>query len=595
MNMKKIYGITITLLIGLGLFTPAFSALQPKEVEDKYGGTLIWGTISLPSALSPASSRYADHLAGGQAFNSLCRPDWDLTPRPELAQSWEVSPDRLTWTFHLVENATWHDGVPFTSADVKYTVEELLPKYHGHGAKIFKYVDRVETPDKYTAKIIFTNPSAAFASALNHYHFSILPKHVYEGTDYLTNPATTTKPIGTGPFIFEEYVEGSHVTYVRNPNYWRTDKDGNRLPYLDKVIIKYYTDSATATLAILAHEVDYFPFWTPLEALPYIKVDPTLAWDPGPGKPLALAPEIFNLILNCRGTEGKGLAPLENIEVRRAIGYAVDKEDLKEKVFFGLMDLHCGPIPPGKWYDESIENPDNPGYVYDPERAEKMLDEAGYPRDPETGIRFELKLVARHEAHYVRLSEMVKENLREVGIKAIMTVYDSTTANQKVFVDHDFDMYCMSWASGPDPNIGIARYCTTESIGEIPYTNGGAYSNPKNDELWDQASVEFDEEKRWELFSEIQHLMTEEAPFIWIGMGWKIFTWNKRLVGVPQSCENMMGLIDEVYWEPMEPTEPTEPTPSEPFPTLIVAVIVIIAIGGVALLIYFVKVRKTTR
>jgi peptide/nickel transport system substrate-binding protein len=543
MSVKKALTIIVTMLLVFANVS-LINAPVPENHETKYGGTLVCGTNEGAANLGVATANFAIHNAAVQSYNSLCMLDMDLNLKPDLAESWEISPDGKVWTFHLVQNATWHDGVPFASDDVKYSVEEILLKYHGSAKNVFKNLDRIETPDAYTVKIIFSQPHAAFSVCLNNYLFPIMPKHIYESTDYLTNPATTTKAIGTGPFIMQEFVEGSHVIWVKNPNYFKAG-----LPYLDKIILRFIPEASSLAMGVLSHEIDYMQEGELAAALESIKNDPDIVTFFAGGEDLLPAPVMA--MFNCRGAEGTGLAPFDNVQVRRAAVYAINETAIREKAFGGALQDRHTPIPQEAYYDESIEDPDlNPSMVCDPERAEQILDEEGYPRDPVTGIRFQAKLVTDSREERVRFAELVKENLDKVGIQCLLAVLDFTTASQRIFVEHNFDIYTYALNAGPDPCIGMARALHSQNIGIIPYTNGGAYSNPRVDELFNLASTVINATKRRAYFVEIQQIATSEAACSYVGVLLSTYFWNKDVKGLPPSPLMGLELLENVYWEP---------------------------------------------
>ena len=195
------------------------------------GGTL--NAIIQPEPVSLTAAVLAaapTGIVGGNIFDGLVRYDLDLKPQPELATRWEVSPDGRTITFHLREGVTWHDGQPFTSADVAWSLENVWKPLNPRNPALFRNITRADTPDPHTVVFHLVEPSIALFGLLNGNGAQILPRHLYEGTNVLTNPYNL-KPIGTGPFVFKEWVKGSHILLERNPHYWDAGK-----PYLLSLI-----------------------------------------------------------------------------------------------------------------------------------------------------------------------------------------------------------------------------------------------------------------------------------------------------------------------------------------------------------------------
>ena len=186
------------------------------------GGHLVSIVVPEPQTLGLTVSNPTIDIAIN-VYDGLVTYDGTGAPRPQLAESNEQAPDGRSITFRLRKGVTWHDGVPFTAADVKYSILEVVKKTHPRGIGTYSQLQDIETPDDHTVILRLAKPSPVIWSALNSSETQILPKHLYEGTDPLTNP-WNTKPIGTGPFIFKEWVRGSHVTLERNPNYWDAGK-----------------------------------------------------------------------------------------------------------------------------------------------------------------------------------------------------------------------------------------------------------------------------------------------------------------------------------------------------------------------------------
>ena len=191
-----------------------FTAVSGGEPE--YGGSLVVAASTDPGGLNPAiTTQGGVQLVCGSIFSGLVAADFDLNPIPDLATSWEVSNDGKIYTFHLAENAEFHDGVPVTSADVKFTFEELLLKYHSRArAAVGDKLKQITTPDAHTVVFEFNKPFAAFLLLIDVTNAPVMPKHLYENTDALTNPYNV-RPIGSGAFKFQEWAKGDHITLIR--------------------------------------------------------------------------------------------------------------------------------------------------------------------------------------------------------------------------------------------------------------------------------------------------------------------------------------------------------------------------------------------
>src|SRR5450830_1909874 len=247
---------TVWKLLAATAITLAFSANVPAQTR---GGTLTAIIQPEPVILTSALNTAAPTgFFSANVFDGLVEYDNDFKLRPALAESWDVSKDSKTLTFHLRKGVKWHDGKPFTSADVKWTLENVWKKIHPRNQIIYGTVTGVDTPDDYTVIIRFSEPSLAVLSSLNSNGAQVLPKHLYEGTDILNNPYNN-KPIGTGPFVFKEWSRGNYITLERNPNYWDKSNGGGK-PYLDRIIFKVVPDAGARAAMLENGDAQYAVF-----------------------------------------------------------------------------------------------------------------------------------------------------------------------------------------------------------------------------------------------------------------------------------------------------------------------------------------------
>ncbi len=343
------------------------------------GGTMIIGNGDEPRVLAPDfSANVPDVMVGCMIYDGLVRfaPGFEIVPG--LAKSWEISPDGLDYTFHLVD-ASWSDGEKLTSEDVKFTLTEISAKYGPKFIAAGKAIDHIDTPDPLTVKVHLKQTFGPFLfSLVCEQNSGIMPKHVFEGSDLLKNPALTEKPIGSGPFKFAEWQRGDHITVTRNDTHWKSGQ-----PYLDKIIIKDIPDGSARILALQAGELDMIEeYYFPLNFYKLIASDPHFQLkEVGYGADDLIT---FN-------TKNK---PFDNPAVRRALMVATDREYIHKNVDYSLGRIAVSSI------DSRMKWALNPAvdyskmYAYDPEKAKKMLDEAGFKLGAD-GTRFPVKLVFR--------------------------------------------------------------------------------------------------------------------------------------------------------------------------------------------------------
>jgi peptide/nickel transport system substrate-binding protein len=438
------------------------------------------------------------HTVTGNIYNGLLFLDDKLNPQPDLADSWTVSADGKTYTFKLHPGVQWQDGQPFSSADVKFTFEEILLKYHARTkAGLESVLDGIDTPDALTVVMRFKQAYGPLLARLDVVEAPILARHVYQGGGDIQNHPANQQPVGTGPFKLAEYVKGDHVRLVRNDKYFKP-----RLPYLDELIFKIIPDANTASLAFEKGEVDFLPSvpgpsMSRLQQLPGVTVQGT--WG-GPGGSYCEDTLLYNL----------RKAPLDKLAVRQALAYAIDRQQMLEQVKFNQGRVATGPIASTMSW---AYNPNVTKYPRDVAKANQLLDQAGFPRQG-GGPRF--KLAFPHATSFARQGDVMRQNLSDVGIDLTLQPMEVNAANDQVFIKQDFDVGIASYCNGPDPEIGVTRVYVSSNIKPILFGNGAAYSNPRIDELFVQAAAAVGREARAKAYFEIQDILTREVPYWWL-------------------------------------------------------------------------------
>lgn len=493
------------------------------------GGSVVVALTMDPGGLNPAVTTQATvHLVCGSIFSGLVAQDFELNPVPDLATRWEASSDGKTYTFHLAENAEFHDGVPVTSADVKFTFEELLLKFHSRTrASIGDKLRQIITPDAHTVVFEFNTPYAAFLQLIDVTNAAIMPKHLYENTDALTNPYNV-KPIGSGAFKFQEWTKGDHLTLVKNDRYFKSGK-----PYLDRIVYKVMPSSAAAAIAFENGEADLFLNPAPLDIERLKKLSNFTVTDKGREGFASVETLIFNL----------NRAPLSDIRVRQAMAHAIDKNYIVDKVAFGAGIAATGPISTAlKW----AYNPNVVKYERNLPLAKQLLDEAGYKRDGD-GVRFHLKYV--YAASYAKTIEALRDQLREVGIIVDLEQMEFNAAVEKIYIKKDFDLGISSFENGPDPDIGVKRTVVSSNIGAIPFSNGAGYRNPRIDELFELAASETDRRKRAAYYFEAQEILTKDVPYLWLYESQGAAVYKSELQGIyGWSAKSSVYFAQDAWW-----------------------------------------------
>ncbi|MCC5778810.1 ABC transporter substrate-binding protein [Nitratireductor sp. B36] len=491
------------LLLGAGgvLATSGLPLHMAWAEEAPRGGRLVVAADSEPRTLNPAivasngvffiASKVIEPLA-----EAMMDGEGGLAPR--LATSWEGSEDGLSITFKLREGVTWHDGAPFTSADVAFSAMEVWKPLQNLGRVVFANLDTVETPDAHTANFRFSAPTPIqlIRNALPVVT-SVLPKHLYEGTDIAANPANKA-PVGTGPFKFAEHRPGEYYRLTRNDAYW-----GEGLPKLDEIIFRVLPDRAAAASALEAGEIQLAAFsQVPLVDLERIANVPGL-------KVMTEGYEALTYQLVVEINHRNEI--LADRKVRQALSHAIDRDFVVDTVFLGYAQAATGPVPQNA---PQFYNPDVKPYSFDIERANRLLDDAGYPRG-EDGKRFSLRLLpAPFFSETRQFGDYLRQALGKVGIDVTLVNNDTPAHLKAVYTDHDFDISVGSPVFRGDPAISTTILVQSGIPDGVPFSNQGGYANAELDTIIDQAAETIDTEARTALYNDFQRIVVEDLPLI---------------------------------------------------------------------------------
>jgi peptide/nickel transport system substrate-binding protein len=512
-------------LAAAAAFMPYSGALRAAESKN---GTLTFVFSGEPTALVAITNTAGPNvLFSAKVTEGLLRYDFDINPIPGLATKWEMSPDGKAITFVLREGVKWHDGKPFTSADVAFSLA-TLKKVHPRMGAALTDVQEFQTPDDHTVILKLANPAPYLFTALAAQEAPIFPKHVYENTDIAANPANRA-PVGTGPYKFKEWVSGSHIVLERNPDYWDAPK-----PAVDQIIVRIIKDAAAAAVALETGEGDLadavglsMTDVERLEKLPHL-ASTTKGWSYAPAVLMAE----FNLDKDV----------FKKLEVRQAIAHAIDLKTLINVAWYGRGKVVAGPIPP----DFPAFYPNLAVYDFDPAKAEKMLDAAGYPRGAD-GTRFKIAIdPVPYGTGPKRSGAYLKQALQKIGIEVDLRDQDFAAYTKRIYTDRDFDMCINSISTGADPTLGLTRiYHSKEFRVGVPFSNASHCSNPDIDKALDTARIEIDPAKRAADFKEFSRLVHENLPSLTLTVADKTTVYNKRVVDHTTTADGIRAnLVD---------------------------------------------------
>jgi len=520
----------VTLLSAASLAALALCSLPAAAQEPKRGGTLVIGSTQTPRHLNGAvQSGIATALPSAQIFASPLRFDDKWNPQPYLAESWKLADDAKSLTLNLRKNAVFHDGKPITSADVAFSIMAI--KANHPFTTMLGPVEKVDTPDPYTAIIRMSAPHPAIVLAMSPALCPILPKHIYgDGTDLKNHPRNSTDVVGSGPFRVTEFKPSQRIVMERFDKFFLPNK-----PYLDKVIVSITPDMASLVLGVERGDIQMLPFATLPTDLKRFASDPRVSLTPkgydgiGPLNWLA-----FN-------TAKK---PLLDLQVRKAIAHSIDKNFITKALMGGFATVSDGPLVASSPFAVN----DLVRYPLDLKKAGEMLDAAGYKAGA-NGERFKLTIdyLPGGDDQQKNVAEYVRGQLKKVGITVEVRASADFPAWAKRLATHDFDMSMDAVFNWGDPIIGVHRTYLSTNIKPIVWTNTQSYANPKVDELLNTAGGLTDPTQRKAYYATFQKIVTDELPIEFINQVPYHTITSKKVGNVPTTIWGPLSPLDEVY------------------------------------------------
>lgn len=522
--MKKNFPVIVVALLSVGIFATTVQAEEPKR-----GGKLVMAIGSTPRHLNPAvQSGTATGIPGTQLFAAPLRYDEGWNPQPYLARSWSVSEDGLTITLNLVQGAKFHDGHPITSEDVAFSVETV--KANHPFKSMFQPVESVETPDEHTAILKLSQPHPALMLAMSSQLLSIIPKHVYgDGQDPKSHPQNSENVVGSGPFKLVEFVRDQHIILKRNEDFFIEGR-----PYLDEIVMRIIKDGSARTLALESGELHVSTFEQNARDLARMKKNNSLNVN---GEGYAAIGSITWLAFN---TKADG--PTADKRVRQAIAYAVDRNFILKALMLGTAKEAKTGIHPGSPFYNSNVN----GYNLDLEKANKILDDAGYKKGS-NGMRFSLN-VDYGWAPIKAYAEYLKPQLKKIGIDVNVRASADFPSWAKRISNHEFDMTMDNVFNWGDPVIGVHRtYDSTNIKKGVIWSNTQQYANKRIDELMKLAGSTYDNDERKKYYAEFQQILAEELPIYWLFANPYHTVSNKKVGNPPNTIWGGSAPLDRMY------------------------------------------------
>ncbi|KZE81475.1 peptide ABC transporter substrate-binding protein [Paenibacillus jamilae] len=480
------------------------------EAEKSPGGagegvqdTLIYGRGGDSVALDPAIVTDSESLKiGHQVFDSLLEyKDGTTTVQPGLAESWEVSPDGLVYTFKLRQGVKFHDGTDFNAEAVVFNFERWANtkspyKYEGDsfdyydsmfGSEKSRVIKSVKAVDASTVQFTLNKPQAPFLQNLAMTSFGIAsPKAVQEKkADFKSNP------VGTGPFVFKEWKRNDSITLEKNLNYWKKGQ-----PKLAKVIVRSIPDNTARYNALQNGEIDLMEDMNP-DDVKQLEGNSELVKIERP--PFNIAYIGFNLKKK----------KFDNPKVRQALNHAVNKQAIIDALFAGQAKPAVNPMPPTLWgYNDGIQD-----YAYDLDKAKSLLAEAGFPNGLPEPLTFYAMPVSRpYMPDGKKVAEAIQADFEKIGVKVNIQSPEWATYLDDLKAGEKDDLYMLGWnGDNGDPDNFLYTLLDKDTI---PGNNRSFYANEELHKILVKAQTEVDQDKRTELYKQAQEIIKKDAPWI---------------------------------------------------------------------------------
>ncbi|ATW28087.1 ABC transporter substrate-binding protein [Candidatus Formimonas warabiya] len=510
--MKRVLWIFLVLILALGATgcgSSSPSAGSGKQSEK----TVIVGLQAEPTTLD--ASQVADYNTSRAAidiYDQLVEFKTESTEiEPGLAEKWDMSDDGLEYTFYLRKDVKFHDGTPFNAEAVKFTINRQIdPNHPYHDTGEFAYADltfgpvkEVQVVDDYTVKIILKEPFSPFLSNMAMHSASIVSPAAVEkyGKDFTRNP------VGTGPLKFVSWTPGVEVILEKNPDYFKGS------PKIDKVIFKPIVEDQTRVTELEAGNLDLIVNVPP---------DDLIRIQEAKQFPIVEQPgmHVWFTTFNCQKK------PFNDVKVRQAINYAIDKEAIVKNILQDTGEMANSPLPSIVWgHNFNLKN-----YEYNPEKAQQLLDEAGYPDGfscsywiPESGSGMQQPTL---------MAAAIQADLAKVGIQVEIQKMEWGTYLDKVYVapeKSELDMHQMSFiGDNGDPDNFLYGLLSGEQIPPVGF-NDSYYQNPEVDKLLKEARKTADHQERAQMYEQVQEMIMADAPWVAVDYEKQIVVTSPRL------------------------------------------------------------------
>jgi len=507
-----------------------------SEVIPAYGDRLVEASIGDASNLIPMiAGDAASHAIAGQLYLPLLKYDRDLNLAGHLAESWEVSADQLSITFHLRPGLKWSDGKPFTSVDCLFTLR-LIQNDHTQSAYKSDYmmVKRAEAPDAHTFTVHYDEP---FSPALSSWAgLGILPKHVFEHEDIMDTPLSRHPKASIGPYFLDDWQPQQAILMRANPDYF----DGP--VWISERLTRIIPDPATQFLELSAGRLDEMGL-SPMQYMRLFEMKPTLKNNYKRYKYLDFVYTYLGFNLKRK--------PFTDRRVREAIAYAIDRQELVDGVLLGLGEVIATPYKPGtQWVNRNLKP-----RPYSSEKAKQLLKEAGWSDSDGDGVldkdgkplAFTI-LTNNGNKQRADAATIMQQRLKQVGIAVKVRLVEWSAFIENFINKRDFDAVILGWSMTPEPD----QYNIWHSSQTGPRQfNFLSYNNPKVDKILVDARRTFDITERKRLYDAMQQEIYNDVPMVFLYAPYSLPVIHKRIHGIEPAPAGI-GWNSEKWFVPAE-------------------------------------------
>ncbi len=530
--------IKTSLALGLVFFLSACSEQPQQDINYNqhypagHGGRLVNAMNAEPSGLIyMVAGESAAAAIASNIFNSLLKYDGNLDLTGELAESWHLSEDKKTITFKLKPNLAWADGAPLTSADVLFTWQLVTDeKTRSPYASDYQLVKKATAPDTQTFNVTYAE---AYAPALDSWTgLQILPKHLLAGQDIRTT-TFARKPVGSSYYQLDSWKSGENIKLSRNKRSVLGQANINQL------ITRIIPDNSSQFLELMADNIDSMG----LDPIKFSRVIPAR---PRLKNKLNLYKELGNsytyLGFNLKHK------PFDDVRVRKAINYAIDKQEIIDGVYLGLGITIASPYKP----DTRWSNPKLEPYPYDPEKAKALLKEAGFVCCNTDGILerngkpFSFEIITNNgNKEREKSVVLIQRRLRAVGIDVKMRTIEWASFISRFINTGDFDVVVLGWGLGLDPDQYSIWHSSQQAPGKFNFIG---YNNPKADTLLEQGRLALDTDERTAIYHAFAKVLLEDSPIVYLSAGYGLTAMHKRIQGITDPIPPAGVAYDSQQW-----------------------------------------------